>query len=308
MSMRLRILGAMMRPVMRRVFVRADDPRALRRQLEWVSKLLFRPVPYTLHLPTRFRSVFGAMRPALWVSSRGDKDARKVVLYFHGGGYIAGSPDTHRHMIARLSRLTGMRVFLPSYRLAPEFPIPSQLEDARGAHAHLLKIGYAPEEIILGGDSAGGGIALALLAELCQAGRQPASVFVWSPFCDQSFSGASVTENSRRDHFFPGDRVHELAALVLGDTSPLDPRASPLFADFPDCPPVLLQVGTTEILRDDAVRMAEKLSSQGTVARVEVWENAPHVWQILDGWLPEARQAISSTAAFIRQPRMEGEN
>lgn len=299
-SLRLRIVGALIRPVVRAVMSRVENPAWLRRQFERVARRQFRETPFALVLQDEFAGATGAMRPALWVSS-GPCARRRVILYLHGGGYILGSPQTHRKLAARLSRLCGLRAFLPSYRLAPEHPIPAGLDDARAAHAALLARGYRPGDIVIGGDSAGGGLALALTSQLCLAGTPPAAVFAWSPFTDQSFSGASVVENGRRDHFFPGWRAHELADMILGDTPADDPRASPLFAAFPNCPPVLLQASTAEILRDDAVRMQAHLRQQGIDARLELWDDVPHAWQVFDGWFPEARAAIRRTANFIAE-------
>ncbi|SDI29228.1 alpha/beta hydrolase [Lutimaribacter saemankumensis] len=301
MSLRMRLLAGAMRPLVRSVNARAQDPALLRRYLNRSARLFFRDVPFALYLPVTYMAAQGKLRRALWVSAQARPEPGKVLLYLHGGGYLAGSPHTHKRMVARLCELSGLRAFLPAYALAPEHPVPAQLMDAEAAHAHLLSIGYAPDDIVLGGDSAGGGMALALLARLCQRDQAPAAVFAWSPFCDQTFSGGSVRENAKRDHFFPGDRVQELARMILGDTPADDPRASPLFADFPGCPPVFLQVADTEILRDDAVRMAEKLRQAGAEVRLDIWPGAPHVWQIFDGWFPEAREAIGQTAGFIRR-------
>lgn len=301
MSLAMRLIAGAMRPGMRALNARATDPAPLRRGMELAARLFFRNVPFALYLKTTYPSADGTARRALWVSADARPVFGKVLLYVHGGGYFAGSPHTHKRMAARLAQMSGLRVFLPSYALAPEHPVPAQLADIEAAHAHLLSLGHAPGDIVLGGDSAGGGIALALLARLCQRGQAPAACFAWSPFCDQTFSGASVQENGGRDHFFPGHRVHFLAGLILGDTAPEDPRASPLFAEFPGCPPVLLQVSDSEILRDDAVRFEAKLRTQGAQVRLETWEDAPHVWQIFDGWFPEAREAIGNTARFIRR-------
>ncbi|MCO0637362.1 alpha/beta hydrolase [Lutimaribacter sp. EGI FJ00014] len=297
----MRLMAGAMRPLVRGVNARAQDPAPLRRHLERAARVFFRNVPFALYRPTEYTGADGTARRALWVSARAGPVTGKVLLYLHGGGYFAGSPHTHKRMVARLARMTGLRSFLPAYALAPEHPVPAQLNDAVAAHAHLLDLGYAPCDIILGGDSAGGGITLALLARLCQAGQPPMACFAWSPFCDQTFSGGSVRENARSDHFFPADRVHDLAAMILGDTPADDPRASPLFADFPGCPPVLLQASDKEILRDDASRMADRLRGFGADVQLELWPGAPHVWQIFDGWFPEARDAIANTAGFIRR-------
>ena len=298
MSWQLRVMGATMRPVMRRLSERVSDPDVIRRQLRLSSRFFMRTPPQALFEETSYNGL-----RALWVASgtSGGKAVSndKVLLYIHGGGYLAGDPDTHKKMVARLCRMAGLKAFLPAYSLAPEHPVPAGLNDVEAAWQHLLSKGYAPEQIVLGGDSAGGGLALALLSLLCQRGETPAGLFAWSPFTDFTFSGASMSENFRSDHFFSSARVPELAALVLGDTPPDDPRASPLFADFPNCPPVLLQASHSEILRDDAMRMEQKLRANGTAVRLEMWADAPHAWQLFDGWLPEAREAIRNTARWI---------
>jgi epsilon-lactone hydrolase len=293
MSWQLRMMGALVRPAMRSVTGRVSNPETIRRHLKRAARFIFRTPPGAVFAKTSFGKL-----PALWVSSGPVTDAR-VLLYVHGGGHIAGGPQTHKKLVARLCRMSGLRAFLPAYRLAPEHPVPAGLEDMHSAWQHLRGLGYAPDQIILGGDSAGGGIALALLAELCQQGEVPAGLFAWSPFVDHTFSGASMQTNDEKDHFFSSARAPELAAMVLGSTPPDDPRASPLFAAFPNCPPVLLQASHSEILRDDALRMDARLREIGTDARLEMWENAPHVWHMLDGWLPEAREAIGTTAVWI---------
>ncbi len=298
MSWQLRIMGAVMRPLVRRLSERVSDPDVIRRQLLFGTRVFLRTPPQALYEETSYNGL-----RALWVASGSSNGAPvsndKILLYIHGGGYLAGDPDTHKKMVARLCRMAGLKAFLPAYSLAPEHPIPAGLNDVDAAWQHLRAQGYAPEQIVLGGDSAGGGLALALLSLLCQRGEAPAGLFAWSPFTDVTFSGASMTENFERDHFFSSARAPELAALILGDTPPDDPRASPLFATFPNCPPVLLQASHCEILRDDAIRMEEKLRASGTDVRLEMWPEAPHVWQLFDGWLPEARDAIRNTARWI---------
>ena len=284
--------AALIRPVARAAMARADDPAPLRRAMRLVSTYLLRGprnVPaQTIAMPTG---------RALWLGTRHADGP--VILYFHGGGFVAGSPQTHRKLAARLSVLTGLPVVLPPYRLAPEHRLPAAQHDALAAADWLIGQGVAADRIILGGDSAGGGLALSVLSALCTRGTPPRAGFAFCPFTDVTFSGASVRENARTDHFFPGDRVGDLAARILGDVAPDDPRLSPLFARFPNCPPVLMQASGTEILRDDATRMAAALQGQGAHVTLQLWENAPHVWHLADGWWPEARAALRATAAFL---------
>ncbi len=295
-SLRLRALAAATKPIMRWRMGRIEDPVQMRRMFERASKYLFRAAPYAHYARTTYQAE--QEQRALWVSS-GACRASKVILYLHGGGYVAGSPWGYRKLVSHLCRASGLRAFVPGYRLAPEHPLPAALDDVMAAHHHLLEMGYAPKDIVIGGDSAGGGLTFALLAHLCERNLQPAAAFAWSPCLDLTYSGASVQENAQRDHVFPGHRVHELAHLILGDSAADDPKVSPLFAAFPGCPPVLLQVGDTELLRDDSVRMEAKLRAAGTETRLETWNSAPHVWQFLAGYVPDADQAIENTARFM---------
>lgn len=128
----------------------------------------------------------------------------------------------------------------------------------------------------------------------------PVGAFAWSPFTDLTLASPSHRENASRDHFFPPDRARDLTAMILGNLPPEDPRVSPLFGAFPDCPPVLLQASECEILRDDSLRMAEHLRNAGAEVQMSLTEGAPHVWQMFDGIFPEARRSIHKTAAFIK--------
>ena len=221
----------------------------------------------------------------------------RVILYFHGGGYVAGSPWTHRELLGRLARATGLRVLAPRYRLAPEHPLPAALEDAVAAW-DALQGAYAPDQIILAGDSAGGGLALSLLAVLCGRATPPRGLIAFSPWTDLTGSGASVAKNAAADPIFPSHRLGDLAGFRLGDVGAVDPRISPLFAAFPQAPPALLLVGSTEILRDDTLHMAQRLRDFGGAVTVQVTPNAPHVWPMF-GLLPEAAAALRDVAAFL---------
>lgn len=300
-SWRLRIMAGCAKPIMRWRMGRVQDAVKVRQMFERAAKFMFRAPPLAQYTYTTYTTYASdCRRAAIWVAA-GPVARDKVILYLHGGGYLAGSPWGYRKLVAHLARAAEMRCFVPSYRLAPEDRVPAALHDALAAHAHLLSLGHKPSDIVIGGDSAGGGLAFAVLADLCKRGLQPAAVFGWSPCLDLTYSGASVRENAQRDHVFPGERVHDLSAMILGDVPAEDPRLSPLFAAFPNCPPVLLQVSDTEILRDDSTRMEAKLRKQGSAPRLEVWNGAPHVWHLLCGYVPEALEAIENTGFFIKQ-------
>ncbi|MCX7644550.1 MAG: alpha/beta hydrolase [Rhodobacteraceae bacterium] len=297
MSRRLAVVNALCRALARRRLERVATPAQVRRDFALFAALLFRSPPGTRVAPLRAPPPC----PPLVRVVCGAADARRTVLWIHGGGFISGSPRTHRGLAAWLARLSGLAVVLPDYRLAPEHPFPAPQEDCAAAWNALRAQGLAPGEIALGGDSAGGCLALGLMAALGRRGETPAAAVLFSPLTDFTGSGGSMRENAARDRLLPAGRLGELRDLVLGGLAPDDPRASPLFETFHSPPPVLFQVSQTEILRDDSLRMAERLRASGGAAQVELWPDAPHVWQALGGALPESRAALAAAAAFLRR-------
>ncbi len=310
MSLRQAVLVGAMATFVRPGLKRVKTPESARRRFERTARLLFRIPPCTWFHDDSVPAA-GGSRMAMWSESSA-RATRAVVLYFHGGGYIAGSPHTHRVITGRLAREAGVRVFAPDYRLAPESPFPAALEDARAAFTELRRRGYRPGDIVIGGDSAGGGLALALLAQLCAEGEAPAAAFAFSPWTDLALTGDSLEGNRRSDVILLPSRIREMRDYYANGADPRDPRLSPLYADFPGCPPVLLQVSEAEILADDAFRMARALENGGVRVRLETWANSPHVWQIFDGWIPEAREALQNSGRFIRRalglPRLPSGN
>ncbi len=291
MNLRLRLLNWVLHTFEKPRLAQTSDPILARKHFH-DQRFLFYDPPFTTYLPDSLGSV-----PAIWVSRR--VRSQGLLLYFHGGAYLMGSPATHRGMVARLASLIGVPALLPDYRKAPEHPFPAAFEDAWTAWQAVLARGYPPESIILGGDSAGGGLALALLSRICMSGGpRPAAVFACSPWTDLTLSGASMVENASADHLLPASRTVAARDSYLAGADPADPRASPLFAKFPNCPPVLLQAAKTEILRDDAKRMAEVLRAEGAEVALDLLGDLPHVWTIFQGWLPEADDALTRTADF----------
>lgn len=302
MSRRLAYLNLLLRLVAKRRLARVADPAEARDDFDRTARWVFRSPPFALYLEGRVRgeSAQAHSVPGMWISC-GPVHQRRVILYLHGGGFVTGSPGTHKTMLARLSRLAGVRVFAPDYRLAPEYPAPAALEDARSAWDGLIALGYDPERIVLAGDSAGGGLAFALLAQLCAEGTPPAMVVGFAPWVDLAGGSDSIARNAASDALLPAARFPELAAYYAGGMALDDPRISPVHADFPDPPPVLLQVSETELLRDDVLRMADRLRAFGGQVTVQKWADAPHVFQIFDGWVPEAREALEAAAAAISE-------
>lgn len=236
---------------------------------------------------------------ALWAHGVAPKP-RGLILFLHGGGYVAGSAMTHAGMVARLARESGLRAVLPNYRLAPDAPFPAAVDDALTAWLALLERGYDPRDIALGGDSAGGGLAAALLGVLADKGMDlPGRVFLMSPWSDLTLSGATLESNAGTDPLLPANRIRELRDIYLGGAAPDDPRASPLFARFSGRGPVLIQVGSGEILLSDSQRLADAMQRDGVDVQLDVWPDLPHVWHLFQGWLPEADQALTRICGFL---------
>jgi epsilon-lactone hydrolase len=294
-SRRLAVLNAILRRLVLPSLRRQQDPVRARRAFDRAA--------LALPAPRGARARRDAATGLTWAGQGGkDGPGASVVLYLHGGGYIAGSAWTHRGVIGRLSQASGVPVCAPDYRLAPEHPHPAALDDARAAHATLRAQGIAHDRIALAGDSAGGGLALALLAELCAAGTPPAAAVAFSPWTDLTCSGASLRDNAGRDVLLPAERIGDLVGFVLGPAGDAaDPGISPLFADFPGCPPVLIQASRAEILRDDALRMAGTLRAAGAEVDLQLWDATPHAWQIFGDGLPESRDAVAAAGRFLRR-------
>jgi epsilon-lactone hydrolase len=227
-------------------------------------------------------------------------DGAGMLLWLHGGAYCLGSPATHSPMLATLALPAGVGAVLPAYRLAPEAPFPAAVEDAAAAWAALRAEGWPAARIVLGGDSAGGGLAFAVLHQLLAAGEPPpAGVVAFCPWADLTLGGASLRRLAWRDALLPARRIAEVRDLYLAGADPRDPRASPVFGRFQGAPPVLIQASTAEILLDDACLMAARLRAQGAEVELDLWNRVPHVWQGFAGVLPEADAALARAAKFV---------
>ena len=291
MSWQVRVLTILSRWIGRPLLQRTATPERAARDFERAAALVFRAQPHHLRLER-------GQDPVMHWVRVGPVAPRRVILYFHGGGYLAGSPRTHQALLTALSKLTGVEVCAPAYRLLQTAPFPAAFEDALTAWNRLMAIGYRPADVVLAGDSAGGGLVFALLSHLTLQGQTPAAAVGLSPWVDLTLSGPSLADPA--ESFLPVNRIPEVVALYLAGADPSDPRASPLFARFVAPPPVLIHYASTEALRDDALRMADCLTAAGGDVTVTVWSNAPHAWHILDGWVPEARAALQDVARFIQ--------
>jgi epsilon-lactone hydrolase len=225
----------------------------------------------------------------------------RCILYLHGGGYVMGSPPQYRDFIWRIARAASAHVVCPYYRLAPEHPFPAALDDAVTSYSWLLAQGAQPHRLVIMGDSAGGGLALATLLRLRDEDLPlPAAAVTLSPWTDLALTGDSMRENAGADLTLKFERAASFARHYLGGADPRHPYASPLFGNPAGLPPILFQVGSDEILRDDSVRMAEKLRAAGSRVEIEIWPRMPHVWQLYARVLPEGRRAIERIGAFVR--------
>jgi acetyl esterase/lipase len=301
MSIRLAALNLCLRIATKRRLARISDPAEMRELLDrQAARLLFAPSDAHL-VEDRIARRDGAGRiDALWCSA-GQPDRRRVILYLHGGAFIAGSPATHRGLAAALGGAAGARALVPDYRLAPEHPLPAATEDALDVYRDLLRRGIAPGRIALAGDSAGGGLAFLLAARIAAEGLPaPAAIVAFSPWCDLAARGESIVANASRDPMLPAQRMAHAADMVRGSRAADDGALSAVEADWPRTPPPsLIFVGRDEILLDDAKAMARKLAEAGGSVRLEVWPRVPHGWPIFLRWIPHAEEAVEMAGAFI---------
>jgi len=244
--------------------------------------------------------VSAPVAPAEWLRPPGAV-AGRVVLYLHGGGYVIGSPRSHRHLAAAIAAAAQASGLLLDYRLAPEHPFPGAVDDATAAYRWLLEQGVAPAHIVIGGDSAGGGLTVATLLALRDAGLpMPTGGVCISPWVDLTFSGASYRTRAAVDPIVTRPGIDEMARAYLGATPARTPLASPLFADLRGLPPLLIHVGSDEVLLDDAVQLADRAKAAGVDATLEVWDRMIHVWHWFLPMLDEAQSAVDGIGRFVQ--------
>lgn len=228
----------------------------------------------------------------------------RTIFYLHGGGYVFGSPRMYRPITYALARAANAPVFALDYRLAPEHRCPAAIEDALAAWDWLVATDVSPNEIVVGGDSAGGGLTLALMQALRDRGREmPGAAFLFSPWTDLASRGASMVENDERDAMFMADSLIRGAARYAGELSLDDPRVSPLYGRFDGLPRMAIFVSSDEVLRDDSVRVAEKARMAGVTVDLVIEEGLVHIWPLFKPLMPESARTINQTAAFVRGKR-----
>ena len=241
-----------------------------------------------------------AGRHAEWYRPQGAA-AGKVLLYLHGGAYALGSCDSHRKMVTHIARAARIDAVMPEYRLAPEHPFPAGLDDAVAAYRELLDKGYGPDDIVIGGDSAGGGLTAATLLQLRHGGLPlPRAVVLLSPFLDMTASGESMKTRAAREPWFHPDEIGVVVRYYCPDEDLRNPLLSPVFANVAGLPPALIQVGDDEILLSDSTRFAHKLETAGIDVELEVFPDMWHVFQLFVGKMPESKAAIGKIGAYIQ--------
>jgi len=228
--------------------------------------------------------------------------SEKVILYLHGGGYVTGSIEDHRMMCGLLANATGAKVLLPEYRLAPEHPFPAALDDALKVYQWLLDQGYSSANMIIAGDSAGGGLSIATVLALKEkSGSLPAAVVCLSPWADLALTGQSHTTKARAEAILRKETLHEWALCYTDESNLTNPLVSPVYGDFHGFPPLLIQVGSEEILLDDSILLAEKAKSAGVDVTLKIWDGMWHVWQALGDLIPENRKTFEEIGQFVQR-------
>lgn len=263
-----------------------------RRQLDYLGS--FSPVESDVTVEkTRIARVRGE-----WISAPNARKDR-VLFYLHGGAYCLGSCDSHRGLASRLARACESRALVIEYRLAPEHPFPAALEDSTAVYRELIRSGVRPENMVIGGDSAGGGLTMATLLTLRDEGDPlPASAVLLSPWTDLEGTGESMKTRADVEPWLDPEKSHQVAKLYLRDLDPRHPLVSPIYADLRGLPPMLVHVGNDECLLDDSVRLVERAKKAGVETEFKIWDE---MWHVFHGFpIPEARQAIEEIGAFVR--------
>jgi acetyl esterase/lipase len=228
-------------------------------------------------------------------------DEAPIIYYLHGGAYVMGSPRTHRRMLSFIARAAGMRAILPDYRLSPENRFPAALEDSLAVYRELLRGGAESSSVAIGGDSAGGNLAVATLLALRDGGEPlPAACFLMSPWLDLAGEGETHVSRNGIDPWFKAEHLAPTVKKYCDESEIRNPLVSPVYADASGLPPTLIHVGDDEILLSDSVRMADHIHAAGGEVELKIWDDMWHVFQFFVGQMPESDEAIADIAAFLK--------
>ena len=276
-------------------FPKTLDLTKERAEMDGMAKL-FKPLAELKCVPTDINGI-----PAEWITPPLVNDGRSV-LYLHGGYFISGSIESHRHLAGNIAQAAQAKALIIAYRLAPEHRFPASVEDVVTAYEWMLNQGSEPKQIYLAGDSAGGVLVLSCLLALKERSLPlPAGGVCLSPALDMTFSGDSWVKNVKKDLIVNPYTAEKLQSIYLGDVDPRNPLASPLFGNLQSLPPLLIQVGSDEILLSDSISFTDRARQAGVDITVEVWPGMQHVWQYAASLLPEGRKAIERIGEFIQQ-------
>jgi acetyl esterase/lipase len=274
---------------------RSDDYRQRRRDID------ARGLQYGVKPDVQVEPVSVGGVGAEWTTTPGIATDR-ALLYFHGGGYVIGSLDSHRHLVAEAGRAANCPALALDYRLAPEHPFPAPVEDAVAGYRYLLGRGLAPGGIAVAGDSAGGGLVVAALVAIRDHGLpQPGCGWCISPWVDMEATGETMISKAAADPTVQKAGILEMARLYLNGADPRAPLASPLHADLAGLAPLLIQVGAAETLLDDAVALARRAGAADVRADLQIWPEMIHVWHVYHPELAAGRRAIAAGGAFVRE-------
>lgn len=294
-SFRAAALNALLRATVKRMWKPDMEVAFMRKRMSMATALCMHPAKYSV-LATPGGSVDH-------VEVDGQDDESLVILYLHGGAFCWHNPSMYRGFVTRLCRSVGARGYLFDYRLAPEHQFPAAVDDCLVTYRWLLEdMGVDPRRVVLAGDSAGGALTLTTLMQARDQGLPlPACAVVLSPFTDATGSGSSIKGNEERDVLFTPEALGVVLKWYLPEGIDLaNPRVSPLLGDLKGLPPLLLQVGDTEMLLDDSVRFADKIVKSGGLADLQVWSDMSHTFQLIP-WLPESNQALQKIADFVQK-------
>jgi epsilon-lactone hydrolase len=280
--------------------VRSDDIGQRRRDIDERGKQYKLPAGVTVE-----RVTANGVK-AEW-STTPDADRSRAILYLHGGGYVIGSLDSHRHVAAEAGRAARARTLALDYRLAPEHPFPAAVHDALSGYRFLLDGGVQPGAIAIAGDSAGGGLVVAAMLAIRDAGlRQPACGWAISPWVDMEAIGDSMTSKAATDPTVQKAGILDMANLYLHGADPRSPLAAPIYGDLRGLAPLLIQVGAAETLLDDAIRLAQVAGAADVAVDLQIWPEMIHVWHLYYPELSAGRRAIAAGGEFARAMTTRG--
>ena len=293
-SLRARIVKAATSAYFSTIDARKADVRGMRRYWHAFANVLWSATRVTITKGSV------ADRHCEWLTPQ-EAAPDKLLLYWHGGAYCMGNCATHRQMASYIAKQSGVRLLLPEYRLAPEHPFPAAVEDSVRVYRALLDEGCSPGDIVVAGDSAGGGLTMAMLLSLRNAGEPlPASACLLSPWLDLAATGESMSSKADRDPWFQPEDMPVVAAYYCDEDERRHPLVSPVYADLGGLPPLYIQVGSDEILLSDSTRAADKVIAAGGDVELEIWPDMWHVFQAFVHQMPESRQAIAKIGAYVR--------